>query len=75
MSAAVEVTMNEILNPTPVSVTTPTTIPTVAAAAPTASAYLAPSRRSPTIWPTLIRLPGLNSPTRMHSVMPQKAAI
>ena len=42
MVCAAEVTMYEILKPTPVSVTTPITIPTVAAAAPTASAYLAP---------------------------------
>ena len=34
--------MYESLKPTPVSVTTPITMPTVAAAAPTASAYLAP---------------------------------
>ena len=36
------VMMKLILKPTPVSVTTPITTPTVAAAAPTASAYLAP---------------------------------
>jgi hypothetical protein len=42
IDCAAEVTMNETLKPTPVSVTTPITIPTVAAAAPTASAYLAP---------------------------------
>src|SRR5262249_35270869 len=42
IDCAAEVTMNEILKPTPVSVTTPITMPTVAAAAPTASAYLAP---------------------------------
>ena len=34
--------MYDSLKPTPVSVTTPITMPTVAAAAPTASAYLAP---------------------------------
>ncbi|KAG0760016.1 hypothetical protein G6F22_019231 [Rhizopus arrhizus] len=37
-----EITMYEILKPTPVKVTTPITIPTAPAAAPTASAYLAP---------------------------------
>ncbi|MNR39506.1 hypothetical protein D3C85_1577210 [compost metagenome] len=37
-----EITMYEILKPTPVSVTTPITMPTAPAAAPTASAYLAP---------------------------------
>ena len=37
------VIMNDILKPIPVSDTTPTTMPTAAAAAPTASAYLAPS--------------------------------
>ncbi|MNO08027.1 hypothetical protein D3C81_2304830 [compost metagenome] len=42
MDCAAEITMYEILKPTPVSVTTPITIPTVPAAAPTASAYLAP---------------------------------
>ncbi|CFN67727.1 Uncharacterised protein [Bordetella pertussis] len=42
MAWAAEITMYEILKPTPVSVTTPITRPTVPAAAPTASAYLAP---------------------------------
>ena len=41
--AAVCVTTKDSLKPTPVSVTTPMTMPTVAAATPTASAYLAPS--------------------------------
>ena len=36
------------LKPTPVSVTTPITMPTVAAAAPTASAYLAPVAKAST---------------------------
>ena len=66
--------MKEILKPTPVSVTTPTTMPTVAAAAPTASAYLAPSRRPSNTSHTLMRLRGLSSPTTMHRVMPQNAA-
>ncbi len=42
IDCAADVTMYDILKPTPVSVTTPMTMPTVAAAAPTASAYLAP---------------------------------
>ncbi|KAG1166341.1 hypothetical protein G6F35_018247 [Rhizopus arrhizus] len=40
-----EITMYEILKPTPVKVTTPITIPTAPAAAPTASAYLAPAHQ------------------------------
>ena len=42
MICAQPVMMKLILKPTPVRVTTPITMPTVAAAAPTASAYLAP---------------------------------
>ncbi len=42
IDCAADVTMYDSLKPTPVSVTTPITMPTVAAAAPTASAYLAP---------------------------------
>jgi hypothetical protein len=41
-ACAAPVMMVLSLKPTPVSVTTPITMPTVAAAAPTASAYLAP---------------------------------
>ena len=40
--AAADVITYDSLKPTPVSVTTPMTMPTVPAAAPTASAYLAP---------------------------------
>src|SRR3546814_13895285 len=42
MACAALMTMYETLNPTTVSVTTTITNPTVPAAAPTASAYLAP---------------------------------
>src|SRR3546814_10772648 len=45
LSQLCETTMKDSLKPTPVRVTTPMTMPTVAAAAPTARAYLAPSRR------------------------------
>jgi hypothetical protein len=38
--------MKAILKLTPVSVTTPMTMPTVAAAAPTASAYFAPTTKA-----------------------------
>ena len=38
--------MVESLKPTPVSVTTPTMMPTVAAAAPTLIAYLAPTTKA-----------------------------
>ena len=51
--------MKLILKPTPVSVTTPITMPTVAAAAPTASAYLAPVSNAST-----------STPWRMRPVMP-----
>src|SRR3546814_6731251 len=66
ISAAVDVTMKDSLKPTPVRVTTPTTMPTVAAAAPTARAYLAPSRRLAAISSMDSRLRGLSSPTAMQ---------
>ena len=48
IACAAPVMMKLILKPTPVSVTTPITIPTVAAAAPTANAYLAPVSKAST---------------------------
>ena len=51
IACAAPVMMKLILNPTPVSVTTPITMPTVAAAAPTASAYLAPVSSASTSTP------------------------
>ena len=47
--------MVDSLKPTPVSVTTPITMPTVAAAAPTASAYLAPVSNASTSVPKPMR--------------------
>ncbi len=47
-TCAAPVMMLLSLKPTPVSVTTPITMPTVAAAAPTASAYLAPVLKAST---------------------------
>ncbi len=51
MAVAQPVMMKLILKPTPVSVTTPITMPTVAAAAPTARAYLAPVSNASTSTP------------------------
>ncbi len=65
MSAASDVTMKEILKPTPVSVTMPTMMPTVAAAAPTEMAYLAPTTKASTTSTT----PALRSPPRHHANM------
>ena len=48
-SPAVLVMMADSLKPTPVSVTTPTMMPTVAAAAPTLMAYLAPITKASTM--------------------------
>jgi hypothetical protein len=66
--------MNDTLKPTPVSVTTPTTMPTTAAAAPTASAYFAPVTKPSTRSGRVRRLAGLRKPMTMQPVMPQNAA-
>jgi hypothetical protein len=60
---------------TPVVLMTPTTMPTAAAAAPTASACLAPTSKASISWRGVIRFIGFKSPTTMQAVMPQKAAM
>ncbi len=54
-ACAAPVMMVDSLKPTPVSVTTPITMPTAAAAAPTASAYLAPVSNASTSTPRPMR--------------------
>ena len=66
--------MNDSLKPMPVSDTTPITMPTVAAAAPTASAYLAPSWKASSRSRRPRRSCGRSRPITMQPVMPQKAA-
>ena len=66
--------MKEILKPTPVSVTTPTMMPTVAAAAPTPIAYFAPTTKASTMSITraLPRLARRATPDRSAPAMTAK---